>query len=138
MLRCTVDVNRSVDCCIVRLTITTRIKFTMKSITLSSVVGYQSTFRWLTISISIVLTLLIGVPIYSSNLKHSQFLALRNARNALLEKEFYLKMDKEDVNKDIVELNARLDSKYRRLDSICQQLIKEVDLSIRQMERDML
>ncbi len=69
------------------------------------------------------------MPIYSSNLKHSQFLALRNARNALLEKEFYLKMDKEDVDKDIVELNARLDSKYKRLDSICQQL-KEVDLSI--------
>ncbi len=64
------------------------------------------------------------MPIYSSNLKHTQFLALRNARSALLEKEFYLKIDKEDVNKDIVELNARLDSKYKRLDSICNSLRK--------------
>lgn len=101
-------------------------------------VGYRTTCRWLAFAFSTILALLMtGVPIYSSDREHEQYLALRDKRNLLLDKEFYLKKDKEGVNRDIVDLTAKLNSKYHKLQSICEQL-KEIDLSIKDIERDML
>jgi len=103
----------------------------------SSVVGYRITCRWLLITICITFALLVGVPIYSSDREHERYLTLRESRNALLDKELDLKKDKEDVTRDIIELTGQLKNKYRELDSICREL-KETDLSIKKIERDML
>ncbi|HEY9753982.1 MAG TPA: hypothetical protein V6C97_02345 [Oculatellaceae cyanobacterium] len=78
-----------------------------------------------------------NIPTFSRDMQRGEYLALRDARLTLLNEEADLRKDKQDIEDDIAELSAKLRGKHQKLDSIYGQL-KDVDLSIKQIEKDLL